>query len=55
MTKTASFSVDRLVNRFDVSRPMAIEILRDLQAKGIGSFKIGRRGHPSRLEVEVSA
>ena len=42
-------TVDELAGLPEVSRRGAIELLRGLEAAGAGEFKVGRKGHPSRL------
>lgn len=52
-------TVDRLLVNIareggDVSRGELVEALRQLEALGCGQFTVGRKGHPSRFEWEVS-
>lgn len=47
-------SVDSLETDLGISRTGAIEVLRKFAASGCGSFKIGRRGQPSRIAWAVS-
>lgn len=46
-------TVDELIERSDATRRDAITFLRDLDAAGCGEFKVGRKGHPSRLMWSV--
>jgi hypothetical protein len=46
-------TVDELIDSGEVSRRQAITVLRDLADAGCGEFKVGRKGHPSRLEWAV--
>jgi hypothetical protein len=50
MKKPKHVTVDRVVNRYEIQRPVAIEMLREIAERCGGEFKIGRRGHPSRLQ-----
>lgn len=43
-------TVDDLIEHIGVSRRTAIPLLRSLAEAGCGEFKVGRKGHPSRLE-----
>lgn len=43
-------TVDELIEDGEVTRRQAITLLRDLDEAGYGEFKVGRKGHPSRLE-----
>jgi len=46
-------TVDELTTTLDLSRRDAIDLLRGLADAGCGEFKVGRKGHPSRLEWSV--
>ena len=43
-------TVDELIKANTATRRQAITLLRDLDEAGCGEFKVGRKGHPSRLE-----
>jgi hypothetical protein len=43
-------TVDELIEDGDISRSAAITVLREIEEAGYGEFKLGRKGHPSRLE-----
>jgi hypothetical protein len=43
-------TVDDLIEHLSVTRRIAIPLLRSLADAGCGEFKVGRKGHPSRLE-----
>ncbi len=43
-------TVGDLMEQCDVSRRQSITVLRALADAGCGEFKVGRKGHPSRLE-----
>ena len=43
-------TVEGLVGECGMSRRRAINLLRALAKAGLGEFKLGRKGHPSRLE-----
>lgn len=43
-------TVDELIESGAATRRQAITLLRDLDEAGCGEFKVGRKGHPSRLE-----
>jgi hypothetical protein len=43
-------TVDELIEDGDISRSDAITVLREIEEAGYGEFKLGRKGHPSRLE-----
>ncbi|WP_106390983.1 hypothetical protein [Enhygromyxa salina] len=47
-------TVDELTGDGDVGRRDAIALLRSLDEAGCGEFKVGRKGHPSRLEWTVA-
>lgn len=49
----ARTTVDEVIELGDFSRREAIDLLRDLAKAGCGDFKVGRKGHPSRLEWSV--
>jgi hypothetical protein len=42
-------TVDELIETSSATRRQAITLLRDLDEAGCGEFKVGRKGHPSRL------
>jgi hypothetical protein len=42
-------TVDELIEGSGATRRQAITILRELDEAGCGEFKVGRKGHPSRL------
>ncbi|WP_157596209.1 hypothetical protein [Plesiocystis pacifica] len=42
-------TVDELAQLEGVSRRQAVDLLRSLAGIGVGEFKVGRKGHPSRL------
>lgn len=46
-------TVDEAIEFAGISRRHAIDLLRSLAEAGCGEFKIGRKGHPSRLEWTV--
>ena len=43
-------TVEDLVEHCHVSRRSAVNLLRALDRAGVGEFKVGRKGHPSRFE-----
>jgi hypothetical protein len=43
-------TVEELIEQLEVPRKTAINLLRALDEAGHGEFKVGRKGHPSRLE-----
>jgi hypothetical protein len=43
-------TVEDLIEHCQVSRRSAINLLRALDRAGVGEFKVGRKGHPSRFE-----
>lgn len=43
-------TVEDLLEHCQVSRRSAINLLRALDRAGVGEFKVGRKGHPSRFE-----
>lgn len=42
-------TVDELIENLDLGRRSAIDLLRGLEDAGAGEFRLGRKGHPSRL------
>lgn len=42
-------TVDELAQLEGLSRRQAVDLLRSLAGIGVGEFKVGRKGHPSRL------
>ena len=50
MTK-AIYTVDQAVKETGFDRSAVIAMFQAIAAKGLADFKIGRRGHPSRLEA----
>jgi hypothetical protein len=46
-------TVDEILADVEVPRKHAINLLRDLEALGYGTFKVGRKGHPSRFEWSI--
>ncbi|PRP96309.1 hypothetical protein [Enhygromyxa salina] len=42
-------TVDQLIEASSATRRQAITLLRELEEAGCGEFKVGRKGHPSRL------
>jgi hypothetical protein len=46
-------TVEEIIDDGSVSRRQAISLLRELAEAGCGEFKVGRKGHPSRLEWSV--
>ena len=46
-------TVDELLEDGELPRKQAINLLRDLEGLGYGSFKVGRKGHPSRFEWSI--
>lgn len=46
-------TVDELLEDGEIPRKQAINLLRDLEGLGYGSFKVGRKGHPSRFEWSI--
>lgn len=50
----SSISIDRMAYLLDSSRQTAIELARELEEAGVGTFMVGRRGHKSRFEWEYS-
>ncbi|NVB37196.1 hypothetical protein G6O69_37455 [Pseudenhygromyxa sp. WMMC2535] len=46
-------TVDAVAALEGVSRREAVDALRALEGAGVGEFKVGRKGHPSRLEWTV--
>ncbi|MBL0948760.1 hypothetical protein [Brevundimonas sp.] len=49
MIKTV-YTVDEAVKDTGFTRAAVIAMFQAIAFKGIADFKIGRRGHPSRLE-----
>ena len=47
-------SIDRIAYRLEISRESAIELAREFEEAGIGTFMVGRRGHKSRFEWDFS-
>lgn len=43
-------TVEDLIEQLEIPRKAAITLLRSLADAGHGEFKVGRKGHPSRLE-----
>lgn len=43
-------TVEDLIEHCQVTRRSAINLLRALDQAGVGEFKVGRKGHPSRFE-----
>jgi hypothetical protein len=43
-------TVDDLLADGEIPRKQAIILLRELESHGYGTFKVGRKGHPSRFE-----
>ncbi len=43
-------TVDELIDELGLGRRNAIDLLRSLEEHGCGDFRVGRKGHPSRLE-----
>jgi hypothetical protein len=43
-------TVEDLIDHCGISRRNAINLLRALGEAGLGEFKVGRKGHPSRFE-----
>jgi hypothetical protein len=46
-------TVDDILADGEVPRRQAIVLLRELESLGCGSFKVGRKGHPSRFEWSI--
>jgi hypothetical protein len=46
-------TVDDILADGEVPRRQAIDLLRELESLGYGSFKVGRKGHPSRFEWAI--
>ena len=44
-------TVDSVVARTNFPRTTVIRVFQELDAANIGTFIIGRKGHPSRLEA----
>jgi hypothetical protein len=42
-------TVDELIEALDLGRRNAVDLLRDLAEARVGEFRLGRKGHPSRL------
>jgi hypothetical protein len=42
-------SVDELIENLELGRRNAVDLLRDIANAGAGEFRLGRKGHPSRL------
>ena len=49
-TKRRRTTVDELDQLISLDRQRLIAVLRELGEVGLGEFKVGRKGHPSRLE-----
>jgi hypothetical protein len=49
-----SSSLDVISRKLDISRGDAVALARELEAAGCGTFKVGRRGAPSRFEWDYS-
>jgi hypothetical protein len=47
-------SLDVISRKLDISRGDAVALARSLEEAGCGTFKVGRRGAPSRLEWAYS-
>lgn len=50
----AQTSIDRLAQKAGIDRRKAIELAKQLERLGCGTFVVGRRGAPSRIEWTVS-
>lgn len=49
MTRT-TYTVDQAMKDTGFNRGSVIAMFQAIAASGLAAFKIGRRGHPSRLE-----
>lgn len=49
-TDTAVSRPEQLAYDLQVTRNRVIEVMRALEAAGVGRFVVGRKGHPSRFE-----
>jgi hypothetical protein len=47
-------SLDVISRKLDINRGEAVALARSLEEAGCGSFKVGRRGSPSRFEWDYS-
>lgn len=48
-------TVDELIENLELGRRNAIDLLRALEDAGAGEFRLGRKGHPSRLVWSTDA
>ncbi|MFV8752245.1 hypothetical protein ACNOYE_16985 [Nannocystaceae bacterium ST9] len=42
-------TVDELIDNLELGRRNAVDLLREVAEAGAGEFRLGRKGHPSRL------
>ncbi len=42
-------TVDELIDNLELGRRNAVDLLREFAEAGVGDFRVGRKGHPSRL------